>query len=151
MTDQLASELRDEGAKGDIFETDFELPAVQDDADSGSEVVAIESSDTDLENSDFDLALDESDAPAADESESQVVLLDDESGGTGRRTAATAGVGAAAVAATRGRGRSRPMMMTKMIRRVPPSAASARGTRTRKKSPFAPEPRPSGGRCRPPC
>jgi hypothetical protein len=100
VTDHLASELREEGAKGDIFETDFELPAVQDDADSGSEVVAIESSDTDLENSDFDLALDEADAPAADESESQVVLLDDESGDSGRRAAAVTGAGAA-VAATR--------------------------------------------------
>jgi len=61
--------------------------------------VAVESSDTDLENSDFDLALDEADAPAADESESQVVLLDDEaadpaaaptSGRTSRRAAAVA-------------------------------------------------------------
>lgn len=77
IVDHLAAELEEEGQKGDIFETDFELPAV-DDSDSGSEVVAVESSDTDLENSDFDLALDESDAPVEDESESQVVLLDDE-------------------------------------------------------------------------
>jgi hypothetical protein len=37
----------------DIFETDFELPALDD--ESGSEAVAIEESDTDLESSDFDL------------------------------------------------------------------------------------------------
>jgi len=94
VTDNLAAELEPEAGKGDIFETDFELPAVQDDADSGSEVVAVESSDTDLENSDFDLALDEADAPAADESESQVVLLDDEAAApapsSGRRRAAAA-------------------------------------------------------------
>lgn len=77
ITDGLVAEA-DEN-KGDIFETDFELPVMQDDAESGSEVVAVESSDTDLENSDFDLALDESDAPAGDDSESQVVTLDDDS------------------------------------------------------------------------
>jgi hypothetical protein len=41
----------------DIFETDFELPALDD--ESGSEAVALEESDTDLESSDFDLALGE--------------------------------------------------------------------------------------------
>ncbi len=62
---------------GDIFETDFELP-VMDGDESGSEVLAVDSADTDLENSDFDLAIDEADAPADDESASQVVLMDDD-------------------------------------------------------------------------
>jgi hypothetical protein len=63
--------------KGDIFEaTDFEIPALDD--DSASEAVALDESDTDLESSDFDLALDEADAVAEDESASEVVALDDE-------------------------------------------------------------------------
>jgi len=111
VSDNLAAELGQEADKGDIFETDFELPAVQDDADSGSEVVAIESADTDLENSDFDLALDEADAPAADESESQVVLLDDEHAPavtpSGRRLGAAAVGAAAGAAAGAAVGRSR--------------------------------------------
>jgi hypothetical protein len=105
VSEELAAELQKDESKGDIFETDFELPAVQDDADSGSEVVAVESSDTDLENSDFDLALDEADAPAADESESQVVLLDDEAAAptpsSGRRRAAAAVAAAGAEEAER--------------------------------------------------
>ena len=64
--------------KGDIFETDFEIPAL--DEDSSSEAVAIDGSDTDLDSSsDFDLAIDEpSDVSVDDESASQVVVLDDE-------------------------------------------------------------------------
>src|SRR5262249_13695336 len=53
----------------DIFETDFELPAL--DEESGSEAVVLEESDTDLESSDFDLAVDE--GLAEDESGSEVV------------------------------------------------------------------------------
>lgn len=64
-------------AEKDIFETDFEVPALED--ESGSEVAALETSDTDLESSDFDLALDDSDLAAEDESGSQVVALDEES------------------------------------------------------------------------
>ena len=60
-----------EGEQKDIFETDFELPAL--DEESGSEAVALEESDTDLESSDFDLAINEGDAEAEDESGSQVV------------------------------------------------------------------------------
>jgi excisionase family DNA binding protein len=60
----------------DIFETDFEVPAL--DEESGSQAVALEDSDTDLESSDFDLALDEGDAAAEEESGSQVVALEDE-------------------------------------------------------------------------
>src|SRR5262249_3320075 len=39
----------------DIFETDFEVPALED--DSGSEAVALDESGTDLEGSDFELAV----------------------------------------------------------------------------------------------
>ncbi len=78
VTDGLVDELNAEGGdQGDIFETDFELPVMSDD-ESGSEVVAVESSDTDLENSDFDIAIEDSDAPMDDESASQVVLVDDD-------------------------------------------------------------------------
>src|SRR5262249_29886717 len=59
----------------DIFETDFEVPALDD--DSGSEAVALDESDTDLESSDFDLALDEQ-AAGEEESGSEVVALEDE-------------------------------------------------------------------------
>src|SRR5262249_15325180 len=60
----------------DIFETDFEVPALED--DSGSEAVALDESDTDLESSDFELAIGDEDMVAEDESGSQVVALDDE-------------------------------------------------------------------------
>src|SRR5262245_34484014 len=65
----------DSGEQKDIFETDFELPALDD--ESGSESVALES-DTDVESSDFDLAIDESDAGAEEASESEVVAIDEE-------------------------------------------------------------------------
>jgi hypothetical protein len=60
--------------KGDIFETDFEIPPMEA-ADSGSEAVALES-DTDLEKSD-DVAIADSDV-VEDASGSEVVLLEDE-------------------------------------------------------------------------
>ncbi len=61
----------------DIFETDFEVPAL--DEESGSEAVALEEGETDLESSDFDLSLNEEDASASGEgSESQVVALESE-------------------------------------------------------------------------
>jgi hypothetical protein len=62
-------------AEGDIFETDFEVPAL--DEESGSEAVALD--DSDSESSDFDLALEEGDAAGDEESGSQVVALEDES------------------------------------------------------------------------
>ncbi|MBY0456044.1 MAG: hypothetical protein K2V38_01765 [Gemmataceae bacterium] len=69
--------LEAEEDKGDIFETDFEIPQMPD--ESASEAVALES-DTDLEKSDdFELAMDDSDV-SAEESASEVVLLDDEEG-----------------------------------------------------------------------
>jgi hypothetical protein len=42
----------------DIFETDFDLPALED--ESASQAVALDEADTDLESSDFDLAVDSS-------------------------------------------------------------------------------------------
>jgi hypothetical protein len=75
--------LDDEGSlaggegEGDIFEeTDFNVPALEDD-ESGSQAVAIDESDTDLESSDFDISLDEG-GEAGEESDSQVVALDEE-------------------------------------------------------------------------
>ncbi|QVL31124.1 hypothetical protein KIH39_20065 [Telmatocola sphagniphila] len=68
-----------EGEKGDIFETDFELPALED--DSASEVQALDESgtDTDVENSDFDLAVEGSDGDSdSEESASEVVELDED-------------------------------------------------------------------------
>ncbi len=60
----------------DIFETDIEVPPL--DEESGSEAVALEDSDTDLESSDFEMALDEGDAAADEESGSQVVALEED-------------------------------------------------------------------------
>src|SRR5207245_672766 len=57
----------------DIFETDFDVPNLED--SSGSEVAAL---DTDLDSSDFDLALQDSDVAVDEESGSQVVALDEE-------------------------------------------------------------------------
>jgi hypothetical protein len=71
--------LQSEQAAGqkDIFETDFDIPALDD--ESGSEAVVLEETDTDLESSDFDLALDESSvAEVEGESASEVVQLDEE-------------------------------------------------------------------------
>jgi hypothetical protein len=70
--------------KGDIFEaTDFEIPALED--ESASEAVSLDEADTDLESSDFDLALDDADAAAEDESASEVVALDDAPRKKGRK------------------------------------------------------------------
>ena len=65
--------------KGDIFETDFEIPPMEA-ADSGSEAVALES-DTDLEKSDFDVAIGDSDLVSEETSGSEVVLLEEEAEG----------------------------------------------------------------------
>jgi hypothetical protein len=70
-----SDELDDGGDKGDIFETDFEIPPMPD--ESASEAVALES-DTDLEKSDFELAMDDSDVVSEEPSGSEVVLLEDE-------------------------------------------------------------------------
>jgi len=70
-----AAAMEGEESKGDIFETDFEIPPMTD--ESGSEAVAIDS-DTDLEP---EVALDDSDVVAEEETGSQVVLLEDEEEG----------------------------------------------------------------------
>src|SRR5262249_1995237 len=77
--------LEDEPAEGekDIFETDFDMPALDED-ESGSEAVAL-SEDTDLESSDFDMSLGE------EESGSQVVALDEEEADEGAATVARRG------------------------------------------------------------
>lgn len=74
----------DSGEK-DIFETDFEVPALDD--ESGSQVAAL---DTDLDSSDFDIAM--------DESGSQVIALDEE---------ATDDAAATVAAKPRGKGKSK--------------------------------------------
>jgi excisionase family DNA binding protein len=66
----LSVEEGSESGEQDIFETDFEVPAL--DEESGSEAVALEESDTDLESSEFDLSVE------GEESGSQVVPLEDE-------------------------------------------------------------------------
>ncbi len=59
----------------DIFETGFEIPNI--DEESTSEAVPLEEADTDLEDSNFDLAIESTDELAADSSGSEVVELDD--------------------------------------------------------------------------
>jgi hypothetical protein len=75
----LESEGAAEGveAEKDIFESDLDEPGLEE--ESGSEAMALEESDTDLESSsDFDLALGEEDVVADEASGSQVVALEDE-------------------------------------------------------------------------
>jgi len=71
-----ASGLSQVDENKDIFETDFDIPALDD--DSASEALALDEADTDLESSDFDLALDDSDIEAEDESASEVVVLEED-------------------------------------------------------------------------
>jgi hypothetical protein len=78
-TPQLAGE-----DEKDIFETDFDVPALEE--ESGSQAVALDDADTDLESSDFDLALSDADMAAEEESGSQVVALDDEEAEEGAAT-----------------------------------------------------------------
>jgi hypothetical protein len=75
--------LEDSGEK-DIFETDFDMPALED--ESGSEAVALDEPDTNLESSDFDLAA--SEGTGGGESGSQVVALDEEEADEGAATVA---------------------------------------------------------------
>ena len=69
--DSATAQVKGDSVEKDIFETDFEVPALED--DSGSQVAPL---DTDLDSSDFDIALD--DSAVEDESASQVVALDEE-------------------------------------------------------------------------
>jgi hypothetical protein len=70
----LEGAVAGEESKGDIFETDFEIPPMD---ESGSEAVALDPSDTDLEKSDFDVALDDSDV-TSEPSGSEVVLEEED-------------------------------------------------------------------------
>jgi hypothetical protein len=76
--------LEDSGEK-DIFETDFDMPALED--ESGSEAVPLDEPDTNLESSDFDLAVSDSGRHEG-ESGSQVVALDEEEADEGAATVA---------------------------------------------------------------
>ncbi len=71
----LESAMLEEGGpgKGDIFETDFEIPPMD---DSSSEEVALESSDPDLETSDFDIEIDEESGVEAEAESGEVALVE---------------------------------------------------------------------------
>lgn len=60
----------------DIFETDDNIPAL--DEESSSEAVALDDADTDLESSDFEFDATGQEEEAADDSGSQVVALDED-------------------------------------------------------------------------
>jgi len=85
-----AGDSEESADKGDIFETDFEIPPMPD--ESGSEAVPLES-DTDLEKEDF--VSDDSDVVSDEPSESEVVLLgdEDEAGPVGRSSPKLKGKG----------------------------------------------------------
>jgi hypothetical protein len=68
-------------AEKDIFETDFEVPALED--DSGSEALALDET-----SSDFDLALEPDDISIDEESGSQVVAVDESAVDEGAATVA---------------------------------------------------------------
>ncbi|HEX5271088.1 MAG TPA: hypothetical protein VFW33_11395, partial [Gemmataceae bacterium] len=76
LEEQAAAPAAEDSGEADIFETDFEVPALDD--ESGSQAVALDEGEGELESSDFDLALEEGDASADEESGSQVVALEDE-------------------------------------------------------------------------
>ena len=79
-----ASDLAiEEEPQKDIFETDFEIPALDD--ESASEAVALDEADTDLESSDFDLAVDESDVSIDEESASEAVEIDEDEAPAARK------------------------------------------------------------------
>jgi excisionase family DNA binding protein len=74
---QTEGEQAAESGEKDIFETDFEVPALEE--TSGSEGVEVEDVDTDLENPDFEIAMGEEDIVAGEEdSSSEVMALDEE-------------------------------------------------------------------------
>lgn len=69
------SKVGDSGEQKDIFETDFDLQGAAGQDESGSQAVALsDEPDTDLESSDFDLALDDQ---SASDSLSEVGALDE--------------------------------------------------------------------------
>jgi hypothetical protein len=72
------------GEEKDIFETDFDVPALEE--ESGSEAMALDEADSDLDSSDFDIALSDADMPVEEESGSQVVALEEEEAEAGAKT-----------------------------------------------------------------
>jgi excisionase family DNA binding protein len=72
---QVKSKKRKGGEEQDIFESDFDVPALD-----GSDDATV--ADSELESSDFDLALDDSELAQEEESGSQVVALDEEDADT---------------------------------------------------------------------
>jgi len=76
----LASDDAKSEAAGDIFETDFEIPPME---ESDSEAVVQESgdSDTEIAESDFEVQLDEGESAEEEPSTSEVVLLEEEEEG----------------------------------------------------------------------
>jgi hypothetical protein len=75
LEQDTSPQVKADSDEKDIFETDFEVPALEE--DSGSEAVAMEDADTGLDSSDFDLEISQEDM-SADESHSEVVALDEE-------------------------------------------------------------------------
>jgi hypothetical protein len=63
----------DNGETQDIFESDFDIPALQEEGSEGPATV-----DTETESSDFDLALDDSELAADEEPHSDVVALEEQ-------------------------------------------------------------------------
>lgn len=76
LEDESPSTEAAEGEEKDIFETDFDIPALEEEG-SGSEVVAVDEADTDLESSDFDFDA-AGGGGGGEDSGSQVVALDEE-------------------------------------------------------------------------
>ena len=76
--DEEPATVHEKGGEKDIFETDFEAPAIGEE----QEGAALEEGDTDLESSDFDLSLGDED------SGSQVVALEEEEADEGAATVA---------------------------------------------------------------
>jgi hypothetical protein len=79
IDDSLVMKDSPSGAQKDIFEeTDFDVAAAPSSEDSGSQAVALD--DTDLESSDFDLAIEDSSSTdlSADTSGSELMVLDEE-------------------------------------------------------------------------
>ncbi|MCC6421258.1 MAG: helix-turn-helix domain-containing protein [Gemmataceae bacterium] len=72
---QAPKQAKAPAGEKDIFETDFDVPGLEE--ESGSEAVALDA-DTGLESSEFDLDLDDEEMAVEDGSGSEVVALDDE-------------------------------------------------------------------------